>query len=137
MRWIVVPALVLGACATSDDPADGGFFSGVAGVTSGSYQGRVDALEAEAQTERERQAALQAELSGLEQQHASLKLRLTEQRSRLAAGGVPVPADVEAAVSAAVTSNPGGQSDAERLEALRAAVADAQALSERLANLAG
>lgn len=38
-------AALLAGCQTSSDPADGGFFNGVAGVSSGTYQGRVDALE--------------------------------------------------------------------------------------------
>ncbi|MEO0388884.1 MAG: hypothetical protein AAF281_15415, partial [Pseudomonadota bacterium] len=66
--WSLIPGavLILGACTVNEDPAAGGFVSGVAGVTTGSFQARVDALEGEAESERARQASLEAQIAGLE-----------------------------------------------------------------------
>ncbi|AUI69735.1 hypothetical protein [Beggiatoa leptomitoformis] len=42
---ILVLSLFVNACAVSDDPAQGGFFGGVYGITSGGYDRRVDERE--------------------------------------------------------------------------------------------
>jgi len=137
MKPIIAAATLalLAGCQTSSDPAAGGFFNGVAGVSSGSYQARVDALEGQVATEQERQAALQAELAGLRSEHGQLKLALAQQRSRLSGSGVAVPAELDAKVNAAIRTTPSGTSEADQVAALRLAIQQARALSEDLSDL--
>ena len=75
----VLTLFVAGCMALSDDPAQGGFLGGVAGLAGGSYQQRLDRLEAELSEVRrqiadgqrsntalrERQAALQKDIARL------------------------------------------------------------------------
>jgi hypothetical protein len=127
--------IALAGCAVSDNPADGGFLSGVTGLSSGTYDQRIDERTAAVETEQARQAQLAAELSGLESEYANLQRQIIARRSEAAAAGTPIPAELDAQVRATLAATPGGQSDAARLENYRKAVADARALSNRLANI--
>jgi len=60
---IVATLLPLAACATSPDPAHGGFFSGVHGLISGGYSQRVADQADELQQMRMQQAAAEAQSS--------------------------------------------------------------------------
>lgn len=125
---------LLAGCATSDDPADGGFFSGVAGVAGGGFEGRVAEREAAVAAEQARQAALEAELAGLEREYRQLRLQLAQQRAALAADGTAIPASVDAEVSAVIDAQAPADADATaRLAQLREAVRKARELSEALA----
>lgn len=53
--------LMLAACATSPDPKEGGFFSGVSGLISGGYEQRIADQSAELQNMQQQQAKAEAE----------------------------------------------------------------------------
>lgn len=59
-----VVALGLGAsaCATTENPAEAGFFSGIANIASGTYDRRIDQREQDLARERQDQADLQNRL---------------------------------------------------------------------------
>jgi chromosome segregation ATPase len=61
--WSIV-TLILAGCATSADPAKGGFISGAAGLLSGSYDQRVAGQSNELARMRAQQAAAEAEARG-------------------------------------------------------------------------
>ena len=89
-RWLAMPAavlsmLALGACATSPDPADGGFISGVVGLAGGGYERRVSEREDAYEDELDAQAALQAEARAVEQERAEVRAQLRSAQGRLAA----------------------------------------------------
>lgn len=89
----------LAACATTDDPSKGGFFSGVKNLTDGTYQQRVDDrqknLENEQDTNLQQTRALErtnaqsadikAERNAAESRYASFQRELDGMRARLAA----------------------------------------------------
>jgi chromosome segregation ATPase len=84
---MVVAALTAGlsACATSDDPADGGFISGVAGIAGGGYDKRIEEREDAYREQLDAQAALEAEGRRLEQERAEVRAQLGQAQARLAA----------------------------------------------------
>lgn len=140
--------LAAGACDGAD-PAEGGFFKGLSGMASGCYEQRVEEREEQAAAARARQEALQAELreleaksaeaetelEGLRTQHAGLKRLIVKLRSQLAAEDVDLGETERERVKAAIVSDPQGETEAERIEALRKAVSGARALVEELAKL--
>lgn len=129
---ILFPAiLALGACVDSTDPADGGFFNGVSGATTGTYDARIKEREAQVAAEKQRNAALTAELSRLRGEHASVKNQIVQRRAALANAGVRLSPASERQVQAALSANP------QKVESLRKAIADARELSARLARMAG
>lgn len=147
---IIGPTLLLVAgCATSDDPAAGGFFNGVSGLSSGTYQDRVDERQGDVETEQARAAALSTQQASVAAQSASvaeqiaalraqltqLRIQIANQQAQLRSAGVAIPASINTRVNAVVNASPGGASDAERLANLQAAIADARALSADLARL--
>lgn len=140
--------LAAGACDGAD-PAEGGFFKGLSGMASGCYEQRIEERERRAAEARARQEALEAELRELEArsaeaetelerlktQHAGLKRIIVKLRSQLAAENVDLDDGEQARVNAAIASRPEGETEAERIEALRKAVSGARALVEELAKL--
>lgn len=84
MKWIAMTAcVVLMACETSTDPADGGFFNGVAGITSGNYQSQIDEDEADVAAARVRNSGLADQISSSESKLARLKITILNQRNAL------------------------------------------------------
>lgn len=77
-------SLWVGGCATSADPHEGGFVSGVVGLAGGGYQQRVDDREGVRQGELDAQQRLKAQARALEQERAQVKGDLASARSRLA-----------------------------------------------------
>jgi len=90
--------LVLGGCQTSEDPAKGGFFSGVANLSDGTYdkrqQERKQALENEQDANQQKQRELErtnaqrdavaAERVRAEKKYAALTAEIKTLKSRLA-----------------------------------------------------
>lgn len=98
-QLILVTTLLLGVTAcTSDDPSRGGFFGGMSGLSSGTYerqtQARRDALAAEQQRNQQLQADAQragsqrqqvaAERAALQRQNAALNNEIARLRAKLA-----------------------------------------------------
>jgi|GEM_PF-2180355 len=77
-------AIWIGGCATSADPHEGGFVSGVAGLAGGGYQRRIDERENTHQGELDAQARLKAQARTLEQERAQVQGDLARARTRLA-----------------------------------------------------
>lgn len=132
MRYLptLCAPLLIAACVDSTDPADGGFVNGISGVASGTYDQRVREREAEVAAAQARNDALTAELARLRGDHAAAKNQIVQQRAALAEQGIRLSPASERQVQAALRSNP------DRAETLRKAIAEARALSERLARLA-
>ncbi len=130
-KKLIITALFLSACATSDDPADGGFFNGINGLAGGGYQARVDERQQALDKETARNAELRGELAALRGQHSDLKAQIIQKRAALRAKGIRLSAASEREVQKVISSNP--QSAA----ALRRAIADARALSAELTRLSG
>ena len=78
-------ALALGGCATSPDPHQGGFVSGVAGVFGGGYQRRIDEREAAYEGELSAQDRLKAQARELEKERAQVRQDLSRANARIAA----------------------------------------------------
>lgn len=142
-------ALVLTACTISEDPADGGFLSGIVGVAGGGYQNRIDTLEAQLAADQAEANALASEqlrlqaasannatqLRNMRAQLAALQAVVRDQVATLEARGITVNSALKARVQSVSAMSPTGSSDAARLASLRGAIADARALSADLARL--
>lgn len=134
MKWIALTACVgLMACETSTDPADGGFFNGVKGITSGDYQAQIDAEEADVDASRARNSELASQIQSSESQLAQLKATIRSQSNALG----QTDGATSDRISKVLASKPAGNTDAERLAALQQSIADARALSDDLAKLSG
>lgn len=135
MRGVLVLACagLAGCMTTSTDPADGGFFNGVSGITSGTYQSQIEADEARIEASRARNAELAAQIEGAESELARLKVAIVNQRNALGA----TDAATTNRINTVLTSQPTGSTDAARLAALQRSIADARALSQDLAKLSG
>jgi hypothetical protein len=77
--------LWLGGCATSPDPHQGGFVSGVVGLAGGGYQRRIDEREATYRGELSAQERLAAQARELERERAQVRSDLGRANARLAA----------------------------------------------------
>jgi len=130
---IIVFTLVLAGCETSTDPAEGGFFNGVSGIASGTYQRQIEEDEADVAAAEQRNAALAAQIRGSESELANLKVRILNQRNSVG----PTNAATTNRINRVLATEPTGSSDAEKLAALQRSIADARALSEDLAKLSG
>jgi hypothetical protein len=130
----VLVCVVLAGCATSDDPAEGGFFNGVAGLAGGGYEARIAEREQGLAAAQGRQQALAVELSGLEREHAALSNQIIRQQAALRARGVGLPLGTDQAIQAAA-AEPVGADPAARAASLRRAIADSRRLSAQLAML--
>jgi len=130
-RLPLVALLVLVACTTSEDPAEGGLFNGIAGLAGGGYEARIEEREASLAEAEARNVELSAELAALRRQHSGLKSDIIQKRATLRAKGIKLSAASEREVQEVIAAQP--QSAA----ALRRAIADARALSEELTRLSG
>jgi len=85
--WLLVAGIGSGlaGCATSADPHEGGFVSGVVGLAGGGYQRRVDERQTAHQGELDAQQRLKAQARALEEERAQVRGDLARARSRLAA----------------------------------------------------
>lgn len=154
MRILLLIATgVLAACATNEDPAAGGFGSGLRGIATGTYQdriderqGAVDAARSEEEALGAEQAAVAAETAAVEAQIAdaqaelqSVRRDLVILRTRLSQAETPVDPALDAQVQAAVTAEPdsaGGEAAAaDRLAALQKAISDTRSLVSQLSEL--
>lgn len=133
-KWgILAGCTALAGCMTSEDPADGGFFNGVSGIATGSYQAQIDADEAQIEASRVRNAELAAQIRGAESELARLKVTILNQRNALG----NTDRATSNRINAVLVSEPTGRTDAARLAALQQSIADARALSQDLAQLSG
>ncbi|SMP34787.1 hypothetical protein [Shimia sagamensis] len=126
-----LPVCLLSACVTSDDPADGGFVSGVAGITSGSYQARVDSLEAQATAEQARNADLSRQINAAEADLSYQQSKLKTQLATTQGVSRQMSTKVNRVISYA---SPAQNSDA-KLSDLQRTIAEAKSLSLELAQL--
>lgn len=81
---VVGLVLLASGCAVSDNPREGGFFGGVAGLSSGTYDQRLDEREKNLQQLRAIQADLGVERASLETEKRSLAAQVAQERSQLA-----------------------------------------------------
>ncbi len=142
-------AIVLTACEVSDNPADGGFLSGVVGVAGGGYQRRIDTLEAQLAADQARvnslaseqlrlqatSASSSAQIRNLRAQFAAMQAVIRDQVATLEAQGITMSGGLRAKAQSISATSPSGSTDAARLASLRAAIADARALSADLSRL--
>jgi predicted DNA-binding transcriptional regulator YafY len=131
-----VLCLGLAGCVPSADPAQGGFFNGIAGVAGGGYDARVAEREQAVAAAEQEGAALSAELTQLEAQHAVLGERLRAQQASLARRGVDLPPATEARIVQAAAEPRAGR-DAARVTSLQRAISEMEALSAQLAAIPG
>ena len=141
-------ALAVAGCATSSDPSEGGFISGVKGVTTGEYDRRVeerkrgvskatedrDALAADVKDTERQIRANQAEISRLRRDLNSLKVTIASNLARIKHDDRVLSEREKATVAAGRTSLRGNP-DPAKIEDLRKAVSAARDLAERLANI--
>ncbi len=133
MRFAALPCLVLAACQTTTDPADGGFFAGVSGIATGAYDDRIAAAEGDVASAQARNDALAAQIRTSETELAQLKLKILQQRDAIGGGDAATAARIDRVLNDA----PGGATPDARLAALQKSIADARALSADLAKLSG
>lgn len=134
MRYLTaLPLLLAAACQTTTDPADGGFFAGVSGIASGSYDDRIDTAEADVAAAQTRNDALAAQIRGRESELAQLKLQILQQRDAVGT----TDAATAARIDRVLNSTPTGSTQQARLAALQRSIQDARALSADLARLSG
>lgn len=129
--------LGLAACAASDDPAEGGFFNGVAGLAGGGYQARITEREQAVAAAQTQGAALSVDLARLEAKHAALQRQLVAQEAALRARGIGVPPGTDARIRQASATAPASADADARVASLQRSIADMQALSAQLAAVAG
>lgn len=123
-------AFLLSACATSSDPHDGGFISGVSNLVSGGYQDRIDQREAQVGSLNAEQAQLQARASAIRQEQAQVDRDLAAARGQLSRLDRRI-ADLRSRVSGADATR---LSDAERQLARARLKADQASNPGRSAN---
>jgi len=143
MRFTILTlagATALAACTTSTDPGQGGFFNGVAAISSGAYDDRITAGEQQVAAAEARNAnlsaqqqALRAQVQAAENELAKLKFKLLQQKNSISGLSSADTARIDAILNA----NPSGNSDAAKLAALQQTIANARALSAELARMAG
>ncbi|WP_076997220.1 hypothetical protein [Variovorax sp. KK3] len=80
---VLLPPAVLGACQVSQDPRDGGFISGVAGITSGSYQQRIDTREGELRSLADMRTTMQRRLEDVDAERRSAQSEARSLRATL------------------------------------------------------
>lgn len=85
-RWLVIAAATaaLAACATTDDPSEGGFISGVQGLSTGAYERRVREREDNLAKLRAVQAELEQEGVALTAEKSKRQQVVDQERRKLA-----------------------------------------------------
>ena len=76
--------LFLAGCATTDDPHQGGFVSGIVGLASGGYEKRITEREQRYQDELGEQQRLEAEAESVQQERMRVQADLNQANQRLA-----------------------------------------------------
>ena len=84
--WFLMACIPVGlnGCATSADPHEGGFVSGVAGLAGGGYERRIDQRQGSYQNELDAQQRLKVQARALEQERGQVRSDLARARERLA-----------------------------------------------------
>jgi hypothetical protein len=121
--------MLLTACQDSVDPAEGGFFNGIAGVAGGGYDARIAERAAEVGAAEVRNQDLTAQLAALRAEHSAIKNELIQKRAKLRAAGIRLSAGSERQIQAALAASP------QKIASLRKAIADARVLSQQLTAL--
>ena len=127
-----IAALPLLGCTENPDPSEGGFFDGVQGISSGSYDDRIESREAGVAQAQARNEALAGQISAAERELSKAKFDLLRQKQQ--AKGLD--AATAARVDKVLNANPGG-SDAAALAELETTIKAARDLSAELARLSG
>ncbi|MEL7469492.1 MAG: hypothetical protein AAFN27_13625 [Pseudomonadota bacterium] len=153
LRCLVLCTTVLSGCATNEAPSDGGFISGVKGVASGSYQDRVDerqenvdslgtqesALREEEAIKSQEIARNAQEISRLEGELEQVKFEIEISLARIRQLDRALTAQERQTVARArerqTLAAPGASVDAERLEALKNTITQANLLAEQLSKI--
>ena len=131
----------ISACtAGSDDPAEGGFFNGIRGVTTGAYDARIEEREQAVETAQELNQSLATEQGEIAERLAATKgalarARLTLLQQRDSASELDV--GTRQRVDAVLRAQPSAGSDAQQLDELQRILAETRALSRELSQLSG
>lgn len=84
LRVMIVGVALLSGCANvSTDPREGGFFGGVSGLNSGTYEARVRERDERLAQVRETQRSLEDETSALEAQKSATASKVEADRVRV------------------------------------------------------
>ncbi len=125
-----------------DDPAYGGFFNGIENIADGTYDQRIATREQKVLALQARQQRLLAERNSLQRQIgnqqnalARLKHDLVVTKVRIGEGNIDGATLVQ--INQAITTEPGGATDQERLANLQKTIADTRRLAESLTALTG
>ena len=116
-------AALLGACATTDDPREGGFIGGVQGLSSGAYQQRVSEREDNLAKLRAMQADLEQDSAALQAQKGKRQQLLAEEKRKLAS----LDSEVEALQRKLTAMGQESATSDDRVRDLRDRVADLKA----------
>lgn len=84
--WFAV-SLVLTACQTTSDPSKGGFLSGLQGVSSGTYDQRLEQKQTQFENAQDQNVQRQREAERLASQQAAVAQQRTEAEKKLVALG--------------------------------------------------
>ena len=150
----IIGLVLAGGACDGADPARGGFFSGLSGLSGGCYEERIDTREQAVREREQRRDAIEVErrdvdaqsaaasivLGRLKDEHLELKRRIVKLTSDLSARRVELDGPTMSSMNRVLTSDPdrGGASvaaDTARIESLRAAIEDARALVDKLSSL--
>ena len=127
--------LVLSACQTTTDSAQGGFINGLSAINSGAYEERSKNLGKQETAESVRQAELRQDLRILKAEYASLQRLIRTQRSDISLTNRVLPSGIVKRVnSTLIALEPSGDISTQ-LNELRRSIAAARALTAELANL--
>ena len=114
--------LCLSGCATTDDPRQGGFVSGVVGLTSGGYERRISERERSYRMEVDEQQRLIAEAEALRRERARVESELNQANRRLASLDRKVR-QTRAQIAREQGSSAAGRQKLQRLDATDAKIA--------------